>query len=183
MGKPCRFCGSPDVPPKWAAKSDYCCKACWSARCRDYRQRNPKPRSNLKKGPSKASICKGCGIDRISAPKWADRRSYCYPCHRKHQNELRNKQQGGRPYSKQFEAERYRKRLSDPSWVIKDQARRRLRLAVRQGRIIRQPCCVCGDQRSEAHHSDYERPFDVVWLCRLHHEQLHRQTLADNIAA
>jgi len=52
--------------------------------------------------------------------------------------------------------------------------RRRARSAVsnalRDGRLTRQPCEACGSLRSEAHHTDYARPLDVRWLCRLHHE-------------
>jgi hypothetical protein len=43
---------------------------------------------------------------------------------------------------------------------------------VRKGRMERQPCIVCGNPESQAHHEDYAKPLDVVWLCRFHH--LHR---------
>jgi len=52
-------------------------------------------------------------------------------------------------------------------------ARRILQAAVRSGRIIRQPCVFCG-KRSDAHHDDYSRPLDVIWLCRFHHGERHR---------
>ena len=45
--------------------------------------------------------------------------------------------------------------------------------AIRGGKITRQPCEVCGDEKSEAHHPDYLKPFDVMWLCRSHHIQWH----------
>lgn len=44
--------------------------------------------------------------------------------------------------------------------------------AVRDGRLQKQPCHVCGSA-AEAHHPDYDRPLDVVWLCRPHHKQAH----------
>lgn len=47
--------------------------------------------------------------------------------------------------------------------------------AVRDGRLKRQPCWVCGEY-AEAHHPDYSRPLDVVWLCVLHHRQAHGLT-------
>lgn len=34
------------------------------------------------------------------------------------------------------------------------------------------PCLVCGE-KSEAHHPDYDRPLDVVWLCQTHHKEAH----------
>ena len=44
--------------------------------------------------------------------------------------------------------------------------------AIRSGRLSPQPCWVCGE-RAQAHHPDYSRPLDVVWLCVLHHRQAH----------
>jgi hypothetical protein len=44
--------------------------------------------------------------------------------------------------------------------------------AMKNGVLVRQPCFICGD-KSEAHHPDYSRPLDVVWLCPPHHRQAH----------
>ena len=44
--------------------------------------------------------------------------------------------------------------------------------AVRDGRIKKQPCWACGE-KAVAHHPDYDRPLDVVWLCQAHHKQTH----------
>jgi hypothetical protein len=44
--------------------------------------------------------------------------------------------------------------------------------AIQGGRITPLPCLVCGE-RAEAHHPDYSRPLDVVWLCPAHHRQAH----------
>ncbi len=45
--------------------------------------------------------------------------------------------------------------------------------AIRKGALTRQPC-HCGNPRSEAHHEDYSKPLDVIWLCRKHHGEHHR---------
>lgn len=50
-----------------------------------------------------------------------------------------------------------------------------LRSALKRGLIIQEPCQECGDPNSEAHHPDYDRPMDVVWLCRAHHKAEHRR--------
>jgi hypothetical protein len=44
--------------------------------------------------------------------------------------------------------------------------------ALRDGRLKKQPCWVCGE-KAVAHHPDYDRPLDVVWLCQPHHKQAH----------
>lgn len=54
----------------------------------------------------------------------------------------------------------------------KYKARNLLGNAVRDGRLKKQPCMVCGE-KAVAHHPDYTRPLDVVWLCQPHHKQAH----------
>lgn len=44
--------------------------------------------------------------------------------------------------------------------------------AIRDGRLIKRPCRVCGSRRSEAHHPDYRSPLRVEWLCFKHHREL-----------
>jgi hypothetical protein len=43
--------------------------------------------------------------------------------------------------------------------------------AIRDGRLIRKPCEVCGLEKSEAHHADYSKPLEVRWLCLIHHRE------------
>lgn len=43
--------------------------------------------------------------------------------------------------------------------------------AIRDGKLIRKPCEVCEDPKSQAHHDDYSKPLEVKWLCLKHHKQ------------
>ena len=60
-------------------------------------------------------------------------------------------------------------------------ARKRARMiagnAVRDGKLAPWPACAhpegCECTNVEAHHPDYSRPLDVVWLCPAHHKQAH----------
>ena len=45
--------------------------------------------------------------------------------------------------------------------------------AVRNGKLSKLPCLICGSTKVVAHHPDYDRPLDVVWLCQMHHKQAH----------
>lgn len=54
-------------------------------------------------------------------------------------------------------------------------AQQALASAVRYGRVVRQPCFVCGEIKVQGHHADYSRPLQVSWLCRKHHIETHCQ--------
>ena len=43
------------------------------------------------------------------------------------------------------------------------------------GRLKDQPCCVCGAERADAHHEDYNDPYTIAFLCRKHHRERHRE--------
>lgn len=45
--------------------------------------------------------------------------------------------------------------------------------AIRDGRLLKQPCEVCGSKEVHAHHRDYSRPLEVMWLCPEHHSEWH----------
>jgi endogenous inhibitor of DNA gyrase (YacG/DUF329 family) len=48
--------------------------------------------------------------------------------------------------------------------------------AVKTGRLLRQPCEICGTEDVEAHHVDYFDPLNVRWLCFVHHRNLMHDT-------
>ena len=53
--------------------------------------------------------------------------------------------------------------------TYKDAQRKKVSYAVRTGKIKKLPCKVCGYEIVEAHHEDYSKPLEVIWLCREHH--------------
>jgi hypothetical protein len=71
------------------------------------------------------------------------------------------------------------KRESAEKWAVKNRWKRKahtaLNNAIRAGKIIKRPCQVCGNPKSEGHHEDYSKPLDVMWLCRKHHGEFHHQ--------
>lgn len=46
--------------------------------------------------------------------------------------------------------------------------------AIASGQLVREPCLFCDREDVHAHHHDYSLPFDVTWLCPLHHRLAHR---------
>lgn len=47
--------------------------------------------------------------------------------------------------------------------------------AIRKGILIRCSCERCGNEKSVAHHEDYDKPLDVMWLCDPCHKQRHKE--------
>jgi ribosomal protein S27AE len=47
--------------------------------------------------------------------------------------------------------------------------------AIRNGLLVRMPCVRCGEIKSIAHHEDYDKPLEVMWLCQPCHKQRHKE--------
>lgn len=47
--------------------------------------------------------------------------------------------------------------------------------AKRAGRLEKEKCSICGNKKTEAHHPDYRKPLDVMWLCDKCHKQEHKK--------
>jgi len=53
--------------------------------------------------------------------------------------------------------------------IEKYKCRMKYSYAVEAGLLKRESCKTCGDPNTEGHHTDYSRPYDVIWLCPFHH--------------
>lgn len=63
-------------------------------------------------------------------------------------------------------------------WPAQIAARYEVKAAIRSGRMTRRPCERCGAAKAQAHHDDYSKPLAVRWLCRKHHNEVHRELKA-----
>ena len=109
----------------------------------------------------KDSVCPNCG-----KPKWK-RSSVCSDCSPQSGSSNGNWRGG-------VSTNNYRYKLHQKEkFPERVRARDLLIHAVMAGRVLKESCRVCGELKSEAHHEDYARPLDVVWLCRTHHRELH----------
>lgn len=66
---------------------------------------------------------------------------------------------------KKLEYQRIRRRR----FPEKDKARRMVQIHLKSGKITKSPCRDCGSLMVQAHHTDYSKGLDVIWLCRQHH--------------
>ena len=73
------------------------------------------------------------------------------------------------------------KRRGRPPMTARGRVADRVRQAVTRGRIVKPSRCEgCGESVTEArllhaHHRDYNKPFEVVWLCPACHGRAHRK--------
>ena len=69
------------------------------------------------------------------------------------------------------------------AWRQEDKRRQRahnlVRQAIQKELLVRKPCCRCGSEKSLAHHEDYDKPLDVMWLCQPCHKQRHKELKED----
>ena len=57
----------------------------------------------------------------------------------------------------------------------RSKAHRAVSRAISKGTLIRSACERCGNQKSVAHHDDYDFPLAVTWLCQPCHKQRHKE--------
>ncbi len=90
----------------------------------------------------------------------------CRECNKKRIREIRDKTPGyNSAHVKRFKAE-------NPE---KHRAHRMVAYALKKGRLLKTPCMICGETKSESHHEDYSKPLDVLWFCRKHHAEHHEK--------
>ncbi len=60
-----------------------------------------------------------------------------------------------------------------PEQKRKDIARSYAGVYLRRGKLKKQPCADCCSPESQMHHEDYDKPLDVIWVCRSCHKARH----------
>lgn len=91
-----------------------------------------------------------------------------------------------RSYRSKIEV-REKMRRATNNWKAENPEKRKahslVEKACRSGKLHRKPCCVCGESVSIAHHEDYSKPFDIIWLCSKHHNSYHAGLVSLDIPA
>ena len=124
-------------------------------------------------GPMK--VCSICGVEKPWADYHKDRKTKSGYEHRcKECNLKRRKEYGQRPESKILAASsmsEYRRKNK-----AKVQARNKVHYHIKVGNMTRPTQCKnCQSVgHVEAHHEDYSKPLDVIWLCKPCHVEADR---------
>lgn len=127
------------------------------------------------------SGCNTCGLPWNSEAFYPSMRTMCKECRKKQVKErsLRNRQVQAYERERAKRPERVAQAVRVTSeWREKHpeaaRAQSRVAYAISQGRLVQGPCSICGsDQNIHAHHRDYSKPLEVVWLCARCHHRLH----------
>jgi hypothetical protein len=117
--------------------------------------------------------CRDCVRLRVS--KNTKEKSEYYKEYDRKRGMLPNRVEARKKYAKTEQGKEAIKRAHKKykeSYPARDFARIAVNNAVRDGKLQKLPCFICGDV-AEAHHPDYGRPLDVVWLCNTHHREAH----------
>ena len=64
-----------------------------------------------------------------------------------------------------------------PEQRKKDNCRSYAGVYLRRGKLVKQPCLECGNLDSQMHHEDYNKPLEIMWLCRKCHLMRHVEQL------
>lgn len=114
--------------------------------------------------------CKNC-VKAMVRENYAKRRPQY------HQYEHSRNQTPARKEMLQREMRRHRAENPD-----KYRARTAVSNALRDGRLSKKPCQMCGTtDRVQAHHHDYSKPLDVEWLCFACHRKDHGHVVSADV--
>jgi len=140
-------------------------------------------------------VCRKCGEEKALGefyrhPQMRDGRlNVCKDCKRKYQKDRPadvkakiERKRGQNPERKKKAYERLcRWRKENPEkareqarrYPEKRRARNIVSRAVRDGKLTKMQCEVCGSEKVHAHHEDYSKPLVVEWLCAKCHRKRH----------
>jgi hypothetical protein len=104
-----------------------------------------------------SNICKSKYCSKCHEPTELETKRYCRKCTAAYNREWRK----AHPNRTQLQK-------------FKDNVRHKTNMRIRRGSLIPEPCEVCEDLKVEAHHDDYNQPYNVRWLCFKHHREHHK---------
>lgn len=111
----------------------------------------------------------------------------CKECNKKDCRENRdNKLEYYRKYDRdRFNGERKKEHKLNSliyrcKYPEKRSATHKARHAFLSGKIVKKNCENCGNSDTQMHHSDYSKPLDVIWFCKICHEEWHMEH-GDNV--
>ena len=125
------------------------------------------------------SWCKKCHCERCKNNRQSDIRSYREKQRQRAKTEG-HKEATKRAYKKSLLSGKHKQ--SSTAWRARNpekyQAHITVRMALYHGKIKRTGCIICGE-KAQAHHENYSKPLEVMWLCQAHHAEHHMRKRND----
>jgi ribosomal protein S27AE len=104
--------------------------------------------------------------------------AHCISCHRKYDRKRYELNKEKRKKLVRLYNKKNKEKISlrrKEKYKQKDWAREKVRRALKNKLLTKKSCKKCGEWEVQAHHKDYSKPLDVVWLCRKCHGMEHRK--------
>ena len=123
--------------------------------------------------PYRCSICKGFfnrnEVLKYNKNKYGVQYYHCQECNAERCKKYRHTKKGNEIFNRGA-------KKTQKKHYYKQNARVKMRLALLAGKIIKPNKCEKCEQIKivEGHHFDYEKPLEVVWVCRKCHSLIHR---------
>lgn len=144
------------------------CKPCRNKRGREWALKTGRVVSN------NTGLCP-CG-----APRAENQPRFCAPCKALDSRKYRfikgrtDKDRATKKAWNDANKQKVKDRMAtDKEFAKKVRTRSETNRHIKNGLLVRQNCEVCGAEKAQAHHDDYDKPMDVRWLCDKHHKEHH----------
>lgn len=88
---------------------------------------------------------------------------------------IENNEKAHKKYQKMYR-EAHKKLTAEymKTYLVKNEHKTTVRLKSKKLFPELLPCIVCKEPKSHRHHPDYDKPDQVIFLCRKHHSQVHK---------
>lgn len=119
--------------------------------------------------------CKEC--NKVDVKENTERRSDYYKAYDRLRSNLPHRAAGNSAHSKREDVKERRRTCAKNTTATalkRKSAAVAVNNAVRDGKMFKLPCIVCGEIEVQGHHPDYDKVYDVIWLCTKHHGEVHR---------
>lgn len=106
-------------------------------------------------------------------------RGYCKicACKMRHERYINNVEKESNNVKKWNNLNRGKVNAININWRKRNPNKRKAHIivtnAISLGKLVRKPCEICGNPKSHAHHKDYSKPLEIIWLCPKHHKKIH----------
>lgn len=117
--------------------------------------------------------CNSCHSEKGAADFYTSDRTHCKACVCARVRKHRRNNESVREYDRKRGNRQNGVKVWRAKNPLKYKAQNAVNNALRDGKLKREPCYFCRAEFVHAHHQDYSKPLEVMWLCPRCHHRLH----------